>query len=80
MEQHETDKSWEEVKSILMGELVIGVPTTCVSENHGYAPVHRGINFPSTVYSSIPVSEHSVCSIVLVMRVRARSCTGMNLS
>ena len=45
-EEHETDKCWEEVKSILMGELVIGVPTTYVSENHGYVLVHRGINFP----------------------------------
>ena len=46
--EHETDKCWEEVKSILMGELVIGVPMTFVSENHGYVPVHREINFPSS--------------------------------
>ena len=26
--EHETDKCWEEVKSILMGELVIGIPVT----------------------------------------------------
>ena len=26
-EEHETDKCWEEVKNILMGELVTGVPT-----------------------------------------------------
>ena len=31
---HETDKCWEKVKNILMGELVIGVPMTFVSENH----------------------------------------------
>ena len=35
---------WEEVKSILMGELVIGVPMTFVSEKHGCVVVHRGIN------------------------------------
>ena len=46
--EHETDKCCGEVKSILMGELVIGVPTTFVSENHGYVPVHFGINFPSS--------------------------------
>ena len=46
--EHETDKCWEEVKSILMGELVIGVPTTFVSENHGCVVVHRGINFPQS--------------------------------
>ena len=33
--EHETDKCWEEVKSILTGELHIGVPTTFVSQNHG---------------------------------------------
>ena len=33
--EQETDKCWEEVKSILMGELVLGVPTTFVLENHG---------------------------------------------
>ena len=31
-----------------MGELVIGVQTTCVSENHGYVHVHRGIDLPSS--------------------------------
>ena len=46
--EHETDKCWEEVKSILMSELVIGVPMTFVSENHGYVVVHRGINFPAS--------------------------------
>ena len=46
--EHETDKCWEEVKSILMGELVIGVPTTFVSENHGCVVLHRGINFSSS--------------------------------
>ena len=45
--EYETDKYWEEVKSILMGELVIGVPMTFVSENHGCVVVHRGINLPS---------------------------------
>ena len=42
-EKHETDKCWGEVRNILMGELVIGVPMTFVSENHGYVLVHRGI-------------------------------------
>ena len=46
--EHETDKCWEEVKSILTGELDIGVPTTFVSENHGCVVLHRGINFPSS--------------------------------
>ena len=36
-EKHETDKCWEEVKNILMVELVIDVPLTFVSENHGGA-------------------------------------------
>ena len=43
--EQETDKCWEEVKSILTGELFIGVPTY-VSENHGCVVVHRGTNFP----------------------------------
>ena len=46
--EHETDKCWEEVTSILTGELNVGVPTTFVSENHGCEIVHRGINFPSS--------------------------------
>ena len=46
--EHETDKCWEEVKSILTGELNIGVPTTYVSENHRCVVVHRGTNFPSS--------------------------------
>ena len=46
--EHEKDKCWEEVKSILMGEQVIGVPMTFVSEKHGCVVVHRGINFPSS--------------------------------
>ena len=46
--EHETDKCWEEGKNILMGELNIGLPTTYVSENHGYMSVHRGISFPSS--------------------------------
>ena len=45
--EQETDKCWEEVTSILTGELVIDVPTTSVSENHGCVDVHRGTNFPS---------------------------------
>ena len=40
--EHETDKCWEEVMSILTGELDVGVPTTFVSENHGCVVVHRG--------------------------------------
>ena len=47
-EKHETDKFWGEVKNILIGELVIGVPMTLVSENHGCVVMHRGINFPSS--------------------------------
>ena len=46
--ENETDKCWEEVTSILTGELDVGVPMTYVSKNHGYVPVHRGINFPSS--------------------------------
>ena len=46
--EHETDKCWEEVKSILTGELDIDVPTTFVLENHGCVVVHRGTNFPSS--------------------------------
>ena len=46
--EDETDKCWEEVKSILTGELDMGVPTTFVSENHGCVVVHRGTNFPSS--------------------------------
>ena len=46
--EQETNKCWEEVASILTGELVIDVPTTYVSENHGCVVVHRGTNFPSS--------------------------------
>ena len=46
--EQETDKCWEEVTSILTGELVIDVPTTFVSDNRGYGTVHRGIDFPSS--------------------------------
>ena len=42
------DKCWEEAKNILRGELVVGVPTTFVSEKHGSMVVHCGINFPSS--------------------------------
>ena len=45
--EEERDKCWEEVTSIMTGELVIDVPTTYVSENHGCVDVHRGTNFPS---------------------------------
>ena len=43
--EQETDQCWEEVTSIMTGELVIDVPTTYVSENHGCEDVHRGTNF-----------------------------------
>ena len=33
---------------LLMDELVIGVPTTFVSDKHGCMVVHGGINFPSS--------------------------------
>ena len=46
--EHETDTCWEEVKSVLTGELDIGLPTTFVSENHGCVVVHRGTKFPSS--------------------------------
>ena len=46
--EHETDKCWEEVTSILTGELDSGVHMTYVSENHGCVDVHRGMNFPSS--------------------------------
>ena len=46
--EYETDKCWEEIKSILTGELNIGVPTTYVSENHRCVVVHRGTKFPSS--------------------------------
>ena len=46
--KHETNKCWRKIKNILMGKLVIGIPTTFVSENHGYVVVHRGIDFPSS--------------------------------
>ena len=58
--EHETDKVWGEVKHILMGELVFGVPTTFVSENHGHVPAHRGIDFSSSgsVATSIAFGRH----------------------
>ena len=44
--EHETGMCGEgDTKNILMGESVVDVPTTFVSENHGYVPVHRGIGF-----------------------------------
>ena len=46
--EHETDKCWEEVKSILTDDLDIGVSTTYVSEKHGYVHENRGTNFPSS--------------------------------
>ena len=46
--EQEIDKCWEEVTSILMGEVVIDVPTTYVSDNHGCVVVHHGTNFLSS--------------------------------
>ena len=46
--EHETDKCWREVRNMMMCKLDIGVPTTFVSENHGYVLVHRGPDFPSS--------------------------------
>ena len=57
--EHETDKCWEEVTSILTGKLNIGVPTTSASENHGCVVVHRGTNFPSS--SSDAESNETGC-------------------
>ena len=83
-EKHETDTCWGEVRNILMGELVIGVPTTFVSENHGYVVVHRGINFPSSgsfeckvaeVKELIGQSGKGSCAIVIcnIQRVHAHT-------
>ena len=43
--ERETDKCWEEVKSILTGELDVGVPMLYVSENHGCVVMHRKKQF-----------------------------------
>ena len=53
--EHETDKCGEgEINNILIGESVVDVLTTFVSDNHGHVPEHRGIEFPSS---------GSVCSV-----------------
>ena len=39
--EQETDKCWEEVMSIMMGEPVIDVPMTYVSENYGWEDASR---------------------------------------
>ena len=93
--EHETDKCWEEVKSILRSELVVGVPTTYVSENHGYVQVYRGTKFPSSG-SDAESSEtgcvrmaHSDTKIMPQIRPtwyggemtgKRNSCRGMRLS
>ena len=59
--KHETNKCWGKIKNILMGEIVVDVPTTFVSENHGYVVVHRGIGFPSS---------GSVAASTVIERVR----------
>ena len=46
--EHETDKCWEEVKSILMGELVIGVPMTFVSRETWVRACTPWNQFPSS--------------------------------
>ena len=43
--KYKTNKFWRNIKNILMGDLVFGVPTSVVSENHGHVVVHRGIDF-----------------------------------
>ena len=57
--EHETNKCWEEVTSILTGELNIGVPMTFVSENHFCVFEHLLINFPSS--GSDPESNETGC-------------------
>ena len=48
-EEHETDKCGEgEIENILMGESVVDVPVTFVSESDGYVPAQRGIDFHSS--------------------------------
>ena len=92
---HETDKCWEEVTSILTGELDIGVPMTFVSENHGCVVEHRGTNFPSRC-SNVESNDtgcvrmaHSDTKIVSQirptwyggeMRGKRNSCRGMRWS
>ena len=43
-----------EIKSILMGEPVVDVPTICSSENHGYVTVRRGTDFFSIGSAAAP--------------------------
>ena len=59
--KHETDKCRGEVKNIPMGELVIGVPTTFVSEDHGYVVVHRRIDFPSSGSVATSINTKRSC-------------------
>ena len=59
--KHNTNKCWGKIKNILMGEMVVDVLTTFVSENHGYVVVHRGIGFPSS---------GSVAASIVIERVR----------
>ena len=90
--EHETDKCWEEIKS--MGELDIGVPTTFVSENHGCVVVHRGINFPSSGSDAessktgcVRVTHFDTMTMPRIkttwyggeMRGKCNSCRGMRL-
>ena len=74
-DEHETDKCWREVKNILMGELVIGVPTTFVSENHGYMPVHRRIDLASS--GSVATSIECVQTAQFQHKDRATNQTGV---
>ena len=71
-EEHETDidKCWGEVKNIPMGESVVDVPATFVSENHGYVRVHRGINFPSS--GSVATSIECVRTAHFNTKIRPR--------
>ena len=61
-----------------------GVGQKCFQQNDAFRMTEIGHECHRDDYTvcvlSIPVSEHCVCSTVLVMRVHARSCTVMNLS
>ena len=58
--EHEPSECGEgKIKNILMGESVVDVPTTFVSENHGYVPVHRGIDIPSSGSVAMSFGRHS---------------------
>ena len=54
-----------------MGELVVDVPTTNVSENHGYVPVLRGIDFPSS--GSVATSIECVRTAHFDTKIRPRN-------